>query len=122
MKSMVPAMRVLRPSVEIRVISWMPDSPAVSLRQLSSRPAPSDVMTPMPVTTTIGRPAWSVFAIAVSPSVDRFDESETLAAPMPDAGHHHLPQRCIHRPLDFGFAGRRIQLPMPQGDRGERDI
>src|ERR1043165_2898565 len=32
-----------------------------------------------------------------SPSVDRFDESQTLAAPVPDARHHHLPQWRIHR-------------------------
>jgi hypothetical protein len=56
-KSIVPAMRVFKPSVAKRVMAWMPDSPAVSLRQLSAVPMPSEVTAPMPVTTTIGRPA-----------------------------------------------------------------
>jgi len=56
-KSIVPAMRVFKPSVAKRLIAWMPDSPAISLRQLSALPMPSEVTTPMPVTTTIGRPA-----------------------------------------------------------------
>ena len=34
----------------------MPEWPAVSARQLSCLPAPSEVSTPMPVTTTTGRP------------------------------------------------------------------
>src|SRR5437764_7810837 len=121
MKSIVPAIRVFRPSVEIRVISRIPDSPAVSFRQLSSRPAPSELITPMPVTTTIGRPPWSVFAIA-NPSIHRFDQSKTLAAPVADAGHHHLPQRRRHRPLESRLVGRWKQLPMAQGHCGKRDI
>ena len=56
-KSMVPAMRVFKPSVAKRVMAWMPDLPATSLRQLSAVPMPSELTTPMPVTTTIGRPA-----------------------------------------------------------------
>src|SRR5438309_1530897 len=52
MKSTVPAIVVLRPSLAKRVMRWMPDSPAVSLAQLSALPAPSEVITPMPVTTT----------------------------------------------------------------------
>jgi hypothetical protein len=59
MKSTEPAIVVLRPSLAKRVMRWMPDSPAVSLAQLSALPAPSEVMTPMPVTTTIGRPFLS---------------------------------------------------------------
>ena len=55
-KSTVPAMRVLRWSVGKRVMAWMPDLPAVSASQLSLRPMPSEVTTPMPVTATIGRP------------------------------------------------------------------
>ena len=38
----------------------MPDSPAVSFAQLSVLPAPSEVTTPRPVTTTIGRPNLSL--------------------------------------------------------------
>ncbi len=55
-KSIVPAMRVFKPSVAKRVMAWMPERPAVSSRQLSAVPTPSEVTTPMPVTTTIGRP------------------------------------------------------------------
>ena len=55
MKSMVPAMRVFSPWVEKRRIVLIPDSPAVSFFQFSVLPSPSDVITPMPVTTTIGR-------------------------------------------------------------------
>ena len=44
----------------------MPDSPAVSFFQLSVLPAPSEVMTPMPVTTTIGRPNLSRVAVMYS--------------------------------------------------------
>ncbi len=54
---MEPAIVVFSPSVGKRVIVRMPDSPAVSFVQLSVLPAPSDVTMPMPVTTTIGRPA-----------------------------------------------------------------
>jgi len=61
-KSMVPAILVLRPSVPKRVMEWMPDSPAVSRFQLSTFPAPSGVTRPVPVTTTIGRPALSCMA------------------------------------------------------------
>jgi hypothetical protein len=39
------------------------------LRQLSSLPAPSDVTTPMPVTTTIGLPNLSDGADMVPPDV-----------------------------------------------------
>jgi hypothetical protein len=59
-KSTVPAMRVFRWSVGKRVIGRMPDLPAVRAAQFSSLPTPSDVTTPMPVTTTMGRPKLSV--------------------------------------------------------------
>jgi hypothetical protein len=49
----------------------MPDSPAVSLAQLSVLPAPSEVTTPMPVTTTIGLPNLSRGADMVPPSMLR---------------------------------------------------
>ena len=58
-KSMVPATLVFSPSVEKRVIARMPDRPAVRRRQFSVLPAPSEVTTPIPVTTTMGRPALS---------------------------------------------------------------
>jgi hypothetical protein len=62
-KSIVPATFVFNPSVENRVIARMPDSPPVSRRQFSLLPAPSEVTTPIPVTTTIGRPALSRVAV-----------------------------------------------------------
>ena len=68
-KSTVPAIVVLRPSVGKRVMVRMPDSPAVSFAQLSVLPEPSDVTTPMPVTTTIGLPNLSRVAVMFSPSV-----------------------------------------------------
>ena len=55
-KSTVPAMLVRRPPMGKRVMRWMPECPAVSARQLSCVPVPSDVSTPVPVTTTTGRP------------------------------------------------------------------
>jgi hypothetical protein len=49
-KSTVPAMVVRSASVGNRLMRRMPDCPAVSLRQLSAMPVPSEVTTPMPVT------------------------------------------------------------------------
>jgi hypothetical protein len=51
----------------------MPDSPAVSFFQLSALPAPSDVTTPMPVTTTIGLPNLSRGAVMFSPPALQHD-------------------------------------------------
>src|SRR5471032_2047533 len=100
---MVPAMRVLRPSVGKRVMARMPDSPAVSLAQLSVLPAPSDVTTPRPVTTTIGRPILSFDdGIFRSPSAGPFDQSEAFAPPMPDRGHYYLLQIASHRLFQSG--------------------
>jgi hypothetical protein len=45
----------------------IPDSPAVSFFQLSDLPDPSEVTTPMPVTTTIGLPNLSRVAAMFSP-------------------------------------------------------
>src|ERR1700753_799229 len=59
MKSTVPAIVVFRPSVGKRLMVRIPDSPAASFFQLSVLPAPREVTTPMPVTTTIGRPSFS---------------------------------------------------------------
>ena len=68
MKSTVPATVVLRPSVGKRVMVLSPDCPAVSLLQFSASPAPSEVITPMPVTATIGRPNLSRVAVMITPS------------------------------------------------------
>lgn len=62
-KSTVPAIVVLRPSIGKRVMVRMPDSPATSFDQLSALPVPSEVMMPMPVTTTTGRPNLSRAAV-----------------------------------------------------------
>ena len=70
-KSTVPAIVDFRPSIGKRVTVRMPDSPAVSLVQLSFLPAPSDVTTPMPVTTTIGLPNLSRGADMFPPSMLR---------------------------------------------------
>jgi hypothetical protein len=62
-------MVVFKPSIGKRVTVRMPDSPAVSFAQLSVLPAPSDVMTPIPVTTTIGLPNLSRSAAMITPPV-----------------------------------------------------
>src|SRR2546425_235985 len=54
-----PAPRAPTPVVQTGLMAQIPDPPAVSFRQFSLLPTPSDVTTPMPVTTTIGRPALS---------------------------------------------------------------
>ena len=59
MKSTVPAICVLKPSVGKRVILRMPDWPAVKRCQFSAVPAPREVTIPIPVTTMIGRPRSS---------------------------------------------------------------
>src|SRR5262249_7253805 len=53
-------MRVFRPSVGKRLVGLMPDSPAVSSAQFSAWPAPNEVTTPRPVTTTTDRPDLSL--------------------------------------------------------------
>ena len=67
-KSTVPAIVVRMWSSGNRVIRLIPETPAVSLAQLSSCPSPSDVSTPIPVTTTIGRPCESLCATPVLPA------------------------------------------------------
>ena len=77
----------------------IPDSPAVSFAQLSALPDPSDVTTPMPVTTTIGLPNLSRAAVMFFPahsapySLHRFDERHALAAPVTRSDHHNLGRR-----------------------------
>ena len=83
-KSTVPAIVVFRPSVGKRVMVRMPDSPAVSFAQLSALPAPSEVTTPMPVTTTIGRPNLSRVAVMVPRKFAPFSLiASTSAMPSP---------------------------------------
>ncbi len=95
-KSTVPAMVVFRPSVGKRVIVRMPDSPADSLAQLSDLPAPNEVTTPMPVTTTMGRPNLSRFAVMVSPQLYSLDQRHAFAAPVASPDHHNLGRRLGH--------------------------
>ena len=78
----------------------MPDSPAVSFAQLSVLPAPSEVTTPMPVTTTIGLPNLSRGAVMFSPSVepapcslDRLDQGHAFAPPVAGPDHDNLGRR-----------------------------
>ena len=59
MKSTVPAMVVRSPSMGNRLIRLMPERPDDSAFQLSSLPWPSEVRTPVPV-TTIDRPSVAV--------------------------------------------------------------
>src|SRR5690606_10862928 len=68
---MVPAMVVRRCSVGKRVMRLIPERPAVSADQLSLRPTPSEVTTPMPVMATTGRPRLSRTPIAPSFVQDR---------------------------------------------------
>src|ERR1700754_654437 len=95
-KSTVPAIVVFRPSVEKRVIVRMPDSPADSFAQLSALPAPNEVTTPMPVTTTMGRPNLSRFAVMVSPQLYSLDQRHAFAAPVASPDHHNLGRRLGH--------------------------
>src|SRR5713226_6085331 len=95
-KSTVPAIVDFKPSIGNRVTVRMPDSPAVSFAQLSSLPAPSEVTTPMPVTTTIGLPNLSRAAVMLSPQVqllDRLDQGHALTPPVPGPDHHNLGRR-----------------------------
>src|ERR1043165_8643129 len=115
---MVPAILVFRPSVGKRVIVLMPDSPPASLVQLSLLPAPSEVTTPSPVTTTTGRPILSLPAAIVLSSTGPLNECETFAAPMTYAGDDHLPQFPVHRPLQAGRVTGRKQTTTVECDRG----
>src|SRR5829696_3253614 len=122
-KSTEPATLVFRLSVAKRVILWMPDSPAVRRAQLSALPSPREVTTPKPVTTTIGRPALSVFAdIMRSPSAHRFDQRQAFTPPMPHARDHHLRNGSIHGRFHTRFVSGREQLTTADNRRGQRDI
>src|ERR1700751_63761 len=107
---MVPAMRVFKPSVGKRVMVLIPDSPAVSFAQLSDLPAPSDVTTPRPVTTTSGRPILS-FPAAIFALLSR----------------SVLPTRVLrlasarHRSPKLGSESRSLAAPNRLSHRAERD-
>src|SRR5215470_15239062 len=108
MKSTVPATLVLRPSVPNRVIARIPDSPAVRRRQLSDLPAPSDVTTPPPVTTTAGRPALSRMLPICSP--------DSLGAGSDQAALCRCPIRPFRPRLpDHGCDSKRIMVPAGHG-------
>ena len=98
-KSIVPAIVDFRPSIGKRVTVWMPDSPAVSLAQLSVLLAPSDVTMPMPVTTTIGLPKLSrgavmMFPVSMFPRrvalLNRLDQGHAFALPVTGSHDHNL--------------------------------
>src|SRR5262245_65161729 len=84
------------PSIGNRETVRIPDWPAVNLSQFSFLPAPREVTTPMPVTTTIGRPNLSRGADMCPSSMsgarsararsrllpDCFDQCEAFALPV----------------------------------------
>src|SRR6266567_4177118 len=119
-KSTVPAIVVLRPSLAKRVMRRMPDSPAVSLAQLSALPAPSEVITPMPVTTTTGRPLLPD-AIQAS-SADRFDKRHALSAPVTDGRDCDPMERAFILPFQHRGIRRREQLFATEHKRGKRNV
>ena len=80
-KSTVPAIVVFSPSVGKRVMVRMPDLPAVSFFQLSALPAPSEVTTPMPVTTTIGLPNLSRVAVMFPPCDHLIASTSAMPSP-----------------------------------------
>src|SRR5262245_43559376 len=131
-KSTVPAMVVLRPSLAKRVIRRMPDSPAVSFAQLSALPAPSEVMTPMPVTTTIGRPFLScddaISLLLQRARVQRtlsghaLDQRHALAAPMTHGGDGDPVERTFIPLFDACGARGREQFFATECQRGKRNI
>src|SRR5262245_22287715 len=115
-------MVVRRPVVSNRVMRRMPLSPAVSFVQFSSLPVPSEVTMPIPVTTTIGRPALSRVAIRAPPVPSHpLDESHALAAPLSYAGDRNLRHGLARRPAIARSRGRE-QLSAPQDLGGDRQI
>src|SRR5258708_24925585 len=113
-KSTVPAIVVFSPSMGKRVMVRMPDSPAGSFAQLSAFPEPSDVTTPMPVTTTIGLPDLSRDAVMFFPagaapgSLDGFDQGHAFAPPVTGSDDYNLCRRPGHFNLEpRGIVGRK---------------
>src|SRR4029079_2287767 len=122
-KSTDPQMRVRKLSVAKRVILWMPDSPLLRRAQLSSLPWPSEGTTPSPVTTTIGRPALSVFAdIRFSPSARGFHQRQAFTPPMPNPCAHDLRNGAISNACTSRIIARRKQLTLADDRGGERNI
>src|SRR4051794_3134588 len=122
MKSTVPPIVVLRPSLAKRVMRRMPDSPAVSFAPFSAFPAPSEVITPMPVTTTIGRPCLSrAVVILQPPSSHGLDQRHAFAAPVTDGGNDSPIERIFIRLLDTGRVHARKQFFATERERGKRD-
>src|SRR3974390_382240 len=121
-KSIVPPMRVLKPSVGKRVMARIPAWPAVRLCQFPSLPAPSEVTTPMPVTTTVGRPNLSVVDISLYPSANLLDQTEAFAPPMTNTGHNDLVQIPAHRPLHACRVVRRKQTIMAERHGGQGHV
>src|SRR5262249_18418033 len=115
-------MRVFSPSVGNRVIVLMPDLPPVSFAQLSDFPAPSDVTTPRPVTTTSGRPILSL-PVAISASlISSLNQTKAFASPVSHSGHQDLGQVPGERFLQTRRVARRKQTTMSESHRGQRDI
>src|SRR5919204_4382650 len=122
-KSTVPAIVVFRPSIGKRVMVRMPDSPATSFDQLSALPAPSEVIMPMPVTTTTGRPNLSRGAVMFPrfELVDRLYQRHAFAAPVSGSHHHDLGGGPLHVNLGPGGIVRREQRAARDRQRGERN-
>src|ERR1700728_4813879 len=132
-------MVVRKPSVGKRETRRMPETPPVSLAQLSAVPTPSEVTTPIPVTATIGRPFLSCVALVMrlSPKVDQsmirkggscskrslhaLHQRETLAAPVADGGDDHLRQVRRTR-SEIPRARRREQLAMLDRRAGDPNV
>ena len=119
-KSTVPAMLVRRPPIGNREMRRMPEWPAVSSRQLSCFPAPSEVTHPG-AGHHDDRPAATIESARPMPaSYARVDHGERLAAPMTPGCHQHLAQFAGHR-LFVRF--QRCEQPAPrQRQRRQRQI
>src|SRR5690349_7305020 len=103
-----------------REIVRMPDSPATSFFQLSSLPVPSEVMMPMPVMATTGRPALSLYS-AMFASLNLLDQGKPFAAPVADAGDRDL-RDFLRRLTRVARAAGREELSLPQSLARDRDI
>src|SRR5258707_10364356 len=125
-KSTVPAIVVFSPSMGKRVMVRIPDSPAVSFAQLSDLPEPSDVTTPMPVTTTIGLPDLSRDAVMFFPagaapcSLDGFDQGHAFAPPVTGSNDYNLCRRPGHFNLEPGGIVGRKQRSAGKRERRQR--
>src|SRR5262245_29965131 len=112
-------MRVFSPDVSNRLIARMPDLPVVRFFQFSALPAPSEVTTPMPVTTTTGRRS---LLDGMRLSLRRLDQRHSFAPPVADPSDHHALERAGEGLLDPGIVGRREKRTTAQSQRGEGDV